>query len=88
MAQTRVLFCTCDSGVARCKSQHQCHFWRMYQLFVGSCQSNVCIHDTMDGLPISKDSLKACGTCRVWYLIVMFVMIPDLCTLTYFALKM
>ena len=23
MALTRVLFCTCDSGVARCQSQHQ-----------------------------------------------------------------
>ena len=26
MEQTRGLFCTCDSGVARCQSQHQDHF--------------------------------------------------------------
>ena len=25
MEQTRGLFCTCDSVVARCQSQHQCH---------------------------------------------------------------
>ena len=27
MEQTRGLLCTCDSGVARCQSKHQCHFW-------------------------------------------------------------
>ena len=29
MMQTRGLFCTCNSGVARCNSQHQYHFLRM-----------------------------------------------------------
>ena len=29
MEQTRGLLCTCDLGVARCQSKHQCHFWRM-----------------------------------------------------------
>ena len=33
MEQTRGLFCKCDSGVARCQTQHQCHFWRMSQMF-------------------------------------------------------
>ena len=50
MEQTRGLFCTCDSGVARCQSQHQYHFWRISSTFeayctaseLGSCQSNVC----------------------------------------------
>ena len=28
MEQTRGLFCTCDSGVARCQLQHHCHIWR------------------------------------------------------------
>ena len=23
----------CDSGVARCQSQHQCHFWRIISMF-------------------------------------------------------
>ena len=27
MEQTRGLYCTCDSGVSRCRSQHQCHFF-------------------------------------------------------------
>ena len=50
MEQTIDLFCTCYSGVARCLSQHQCHFWRMHSMFaaiartceLGSCQSNLC----------------------------------------------
>ena len=29
MEQTRSVFCTCDSGVTRCQSQHQCQFWLM-----------------------------------------------------------
>ena len=33
MEQTRGLFCTCDSGVAHCQSQHQYHFWRMKAMF-------------------------------------------------------
>ena len=33
MEQTRGLFFTCDSGVARCQSQHQYHFWRMSSIF-------------------------------------------------------
>ena len=48
MEQTRGLFCTSDSVVARCQSQHQYHFWRMSSVFeaycrwVVSCQSNLC----------------------------------------------
>ena len=37
MEQTRSLFCMYDSGVARCKSQHQCHFWRMSLMFEAYC---------------------------------------------------
>ena len=29
MEQTRGLFCTCESGVARCQSQHQYLFWQV-----------------------------------------------------------
>ena len=50
MEQTRGLFCTCVSGVARCQSQHHCHYWQMNSMFeayalaseLGSCQSNLC----------------------------------------------
>ena len=31
MEQTRGLFCTCDSGVARCQSQRRCHFWACFK---------------------------------------------------------
>ena len=37
MEQTRGLFCMCDSGVARCRSQHQYHFWRMSSMFEVYC---------------------------------------------------
>ena len=46
MEQTRSLFCMCDSGVARCQTQHQCHFLGMKFMFeaycTGMCQSNLC----------------------------------------------
>ena len=37
MKQTKVLFCTCDSDVARCQSQHQYHFWQMSSMFEAYC---------------------------------------------------
>ena len=37
MEQTRDFLCTCDSGVARCQSQHQCYFWRMNSMFEAYC---------------------------------------------------
>ena len=41
MEQTRGLFCIWDSGVARCQSQHQCHFWRMNSMLEAYCTSNL-----------------------------------------------
>ena len=41
MEQTRGLFCTCDSGVARCQSQHQYHFLRMSSMFKVYCTSKL-----------------------------------------------
>ena len=37
MEQTRGLFCTCNSGVTGCQSQHQCHFGRMNSIFQAYC---------------------------------------------------
>ena len=48
MVQARGLFCTCGSGVTRCQSQHQYHFWRMSWKGIaraselGSCKLNLC----------------------------------------------
>ena len=50
MEQMGGFFCTCESGMARCQSQHQYHFWQMSLMFeaycrtneLGSCQSNLC----------------------------------------------
>ena len=51
MEQKRGLLCKCDSGVARCQSQHQYHFWPMSFRCskriargseLGSCQSSLC----------------------------------------------
>ena len=43
MEQTRGWFCTCDSGVTRCQSQHQNEVDVALASEFGSCQSNVCI---------------------------------------------
>ena len=37
MEQTSSMFCTYDSGVVRCQSQHQFHFWRMNSMFEAYC---------------------------------------------------
>ena len=37
LEQTRGLFCTCDSGVVHCQSQHQYHFWPMNLMFEAYC---------------------------------------------------
>ena len=56
MEQTRGLFCMCDSGVARCQSEHQYHFLQMNSMFEGYCTgklaavSQICvIHEAMNG---------------------------------------
>ena len=55
-----------NSGVVRCQSQHQCHFWLMKSMFqaraseLGSCQLNLCLSWGYEQLQNSKDSLKAC----------------------------
>ena len=55
MEQTRGLFCTCDSGVAHCQSQHQhYHFWGMSLMFDGQVSlaavNQFCvIHEAMNG---------------------------------------
>ena len=38
MEQTRGLLCMCDSGLARCQSQHQCHFWGMNLMSEDDCK--------------------------------------------------
>ena len=60
MKQTKGLFCTYDSGVARCQSQHkiQCHFWRMNSMYGASII--FCLSWGYARLEISKYSLKAC----------------------------
>ena len=45
MEQTRGLFCTCYSGVARCQSQHQYHYGPVSKAAVNQ---NV-IHEAMNG---------------------------------------
>ena len=55
MEQTGGLFCTCDSGVARCQSQNQCHFWRMSlhvlhgQVSLAAVNQICVIHEAMNG---------------------------------------
>ena len=58
-----------ESGVARCQSQHQCHFWRMNLMLEVNCTGKrawqlsiifYVIHEVMNCCKKSKDSLKAC----------------------------
>ena len=53
MEQTRSLFCMCDSGVARCQSQHQCHFWRInllhWQVSLAAVNQICVFHEAMNG---------------------------------------
>ena len=63
MEQTRSLFCTCDSGMARCQSQHQFHFGRMNLMFEAYCTGKrawqlsikfCVIHEAMNSCKILK----------------------------------
>ena len=53
MEQTRGLFCMCDSGVARCQSQHQCQFdvrsLLHGQVSFAAVNQIYVIHEAMDG---------------------------------------
>ena len=53
MEQQRGLFCMCDSGVARCQSQHQYHFWRMSstleQVSLAAVNQMCVIYEAMNG---------------------------------------
>ena len=69
MEQTSSLFRTCKSGVAGCQSQHQCHIWRINSMFEANFTGKSAwqlsikfcvIHEAMNVLQNSKDSLKAC----------------------------
>ena len=58
----------CDSGVARCHSQYQCHFWERNLIFESVLHGQVSLaavnhiyvfHEVMNGCKKSKDTLKA-----------------------------
>ena len=54
MEQTRGLFCMCDSGVARCQSEHQYLFWRMslilHRQVSLAAVNQICVtHEAMNG---------------------------------------
>ena len=68
LEQTRNLSCTCNSGVARCQSQHQCHIWRLNSLFEANYTGKwtwqllvkfCVVHEAMNGCKNLKKSLKA-----------------------------
>ena len=60
--KSRSLFCMCNSGVACCQSQHQCHIWRMRtSMFEVNCTSQWAwlMSKSKKRLQNSKDSFKA-----------------------------
>ena len=61
MEQTRCLFCTCESVVARCQPQHQCHFWRinsMFEAYIATVNQFFVFHDAMNGCKNLKIHLR------------------------------
>ena len=60
MEQTGGLFCTCDSGVARCQSQHQFHMENDFdvrsvlhgQVSLAAVNQISVIHEAMNGCKI------------------------------------
>ena len=64
MEQTRGLFSTCDSGVARCQSQHQCQLDVRSVLHgrvsLAAVNQILCTSWGYERLQKSKDSLKDC----------------------------
>ena len=57
-AQTKGFICMCDSGVADCQSQHQCHFGRIRSGLHG--QLSLAAVNQMYVFHVFQDSLKAC----------------------------
>ena len=72
MEQTRSLFCTCNSGVTRCQSQHQCHIWRMNLTFCSfhRIEQNICLVGTSinKGCAVYYYSVVMCGLIIIRYL--------------------
>ena len=65
MEQTWGLFCTCDSGVAHCQSQHQYHFYIrkvLHEQVSLAAVNQICVvHEAMNGCKnlalVTKSSL-------------------------------
>ena len=69
MEQTKGLFCTGDSGVARCQSHHNVSLLANEidvrsilhgQMSLAEAYQICVIHEAINGCKKSKDSLKAC----------------------------
>ena len=64
LVQAKGLYCTCDSGVACCQSQHHCHFWRMIrsslygQVSLAAVNQICVIYVTMNGCKNLKNHLR------------------------------
>ena len=52
--QTGDLFCTCDSSVARCQSQNQCHFWQINSMFEAYCTDKWAWQLSMKYMPFMR----------------------------------
>ena len=55
---TNKWFCTCDSGVARCQSQHRYHFWRMSLMLEKYCAGKLAWQLSVKSLDSSKNCFK------------------------------
>ena len=62
MGKTRGLFCMCDSGVAHCQSQHQCHLWPMTLMFKAHCMLSLA---AVNQINVFHEAMKGCKNLKI-----------------------
>ena len=63
--QARNLFCTCDSGVARCQSKRQCHFWRMNSMFGANCTDGQVSLEVVNQMCVFHEAMNGCKNLKI-----------------------
>ena len=64
MEQTRGLFCTCDSGVAHCQSQHQYHFWLMSSMVRSVLHGQVSLA-AVNQICVIHEAMNSCKNLKI-----------------------
>ena len=65
MKPTRGLFCMCDSSVARCQSQHQCHFWLANEFNVRSELHGQVSLSAVNAISVFHEAMNGCKNLKI-----------------------